>query len=211
MKIVEYIGIDSIKKLQNLLKDFTFKIFFLITGRHSLKKSKNKNKICNALKDYDYFLFNDFTPNLKAEEIKKGFTLIRQGNYDVIIAIGGGSVIDMGKCISTNQEPLEDYIFNIKKIKHRGIPLIRIPTKAGSGSEATYFAVVYLGKNKHSFVSFEYLQPQFVIVDPKLTFTLPPRITASSGMDALSQAIESYWIFFRRANQYYNIRKQNYS
>jgi len=91
-----------------------------------------------------------------------------------MIAIGGGSVIDMAKLIRA--EVLK--------------PLIAIPTTAGSGSEATHFAVVYVKKIKHSLT---FIPPEISIVDPQFTLNLPKPIAASSGIDALSQAIESYW------------------
>jgi alcohol dehydrogenase class IV len=74
----------------------------------------------------------------------------------------------------------------------RGKPLIAIPTTAGTGSEMTQFSTLYIDNKKHS-ISDPVLLPEVAIVDPELTRTLPPYLTATSGMDALSQAIESYW------------------
>ncbi|MFX1256851.1 MAG: phosphonoacetaldehyde reductase [Promethearchaeota archaeon] len=194
--MIEYIGLNAITKLQKILEENSFKKIFLLTGKSSFERSFYKKIIFNSLNNFEFFHFNDFTPNPKINDIKKGLALFNKENYDVIIAIGGGSVIDMGKCVSilsTNQAPLEDFLFKKEEIKNRGIPLIRIPTTAGSGSEATHFAVVYMDKTKYSLLHSKYLQPEYVIVDPQTTYTVPKIISASTGMDALSQAIESFW------------------
>lgn len=101
----------------------------------------------------------------------------------------------MAKLIRTlstqDHEPL-DYITNKKEITNSGIPLIAIPTTSGSGSEATHFAVVYVGGVKYS-IAHRFMLPEHYIVDPQFTMSLPPRITATTGMDVLAQAIESFW------------------
>jgi len=194
--MLEYIGFNSIKKLGNILKKKKFQKIFLITGRKSFENTNIEKIILNILKNYEIYHFNDYSLNPNIVDIKKGVKLFIKENCDVIIAIGGGTVIDIGKCISilsTNQGTIEDLIFKRNQIKQNGIPLIRIPTTAGSGSEATHFAVVYIGKRKYSIADKRYMQPQYVIIDPQFTLSLPSNISAVSGMDALCQAIESYW------------------
>jgi len=194
--MLEYIGFNSIERLEKILKKNNFRKIFLITGRKSFKNTDIKKIIFDILEEYDFYHFNDYTINPKVEDIKKGLDLFRKEKCDVIVAIGGGSVIDIGKCISlfsTNQGNIEDFLLKKVKIKQRGKPLIRIPTTAGSGSEATHFAVVYIGKTKYSLAEPKYMQPQFVIVDAKFTLSLPNNVSAVSGMDAFCQAIESYW------------------
>ena len=194
--MLEYIGFNSIERLEKILKKNNFRKIFLITGRKSFKSTDIKKIIFDILEEYDFYHFNDYTINPKVEDIKKGLDLFTKEKSDVIVAIGGGSVIDIGKCISlfsTNQGNIEDFILKKVKIKQGGIPLIRIPTTAGSGSEATHFAVVYISKKKYSLVEPKYMQPQFVIVDPQFTLSLPNDVSAVSGMDAFCQAVESYW------------------
>jgi len=194
--MIEYLGLNSIKKLSKILEDHSFHKIFLITGKDSFEKTIIKKVILEILNDYDYFQFNDFSPNPKIHDIKKGLELFKRQKFDVILSVGGGSVIDMGKSISiltTNYGSPEDFILNKKKINNKGIPLIRIPTTAGSGSEATHFAVVYIDKSKYSLGDSDYMQPEYVIVDPQFTNNLPKNLTAISGLDAFTQAIESYW------------------
>ncbi|MEZ4822960.1 MAG: iron-containing alcohol dehydrogenase [Ignavibacteria bacterium] len=78
------------------------------------------------------------------------------------------------------------------EIVRKGKPLIAVPTTSGAGSEATHFAVVYSGDKKYS-LAHEYILPDYSVIDPQLTFSLPKEITATSGIDAFSQAMESYW------------------
>jgi len=97
---------------------------------------------------------------------------IVEEDADIVVAIGGGSIIDRAKLLRL------------------GVDLVAIPTTAGSGSEATTFAVYYVDGEKHSL---EVRLPEHAIVDAELTFSMPPRLAAVTGMDALAQAIEAYW------------------
>ncbi len=194
--MIEYIGKNSIKNLQTIIKKYSFKNIFLVTGKKSFEISKAKKIILNLLKDCNITRFFDFSPNPKIEDIKKGLELFKKGKYNIIIAVGGGSVIDIAKSIaifSTNNGMIEKFIKKEINIEKNGTPLICIPTTAGSGSQATHFAVIYINKIKYSLGHTTFMLPDYSIVDPQFTYSLPPKITASTGMDALSQAIESYW------------------
>jgi alcohol dehydrogenase class IV len=113
----------------------------------------------------------------------------------MIIAVGGGSVMDMAKLVNifrSNGGEMMSYVTGRTPIEKPGLPLAAVPTTSGSGSEATHFAVLYVDKVKYS-VAHEYMRPDYCLIDPALTESLPPHLTASSGIDALGQAIESYW------------------
>lgn len=194
--MIEYLGNSSINNLKYILEEQHFKKIFLITGKNSFEKTTIKPTLLRILKNYELFHFNDFSPNPKLNDIIKGLELFKQEKYDAIIALGGGSVIDMGKSISilstSNTNPI-DFILKKKQLDQKGTPLIRIPTTAGSGSEATHFAVIYIDKVKYSLADSTFMQPEYVIVDPKLTYTMSKSLTAASGLDAFTQAIESFW------------------
>ena len=139
--------------------------------------------------------FSDFTPNPKIEDALRGIALLKDTKLDMVMAVGGGSVIDMAKLICVFAAQPRDCMKIIKdneSFRCKGIPLIAIPTTAGTGSEATRFVVVYVNNLKHS-LSNQFFMPDYAIVDPVLTYKMPPELTASTGFDALSQAIESYW------------------
>jgi len=124
-----------------------------------------------------------------AEEVAE---LARSKNFDAVLAVGGGSTMDMGKVAAlslTNPGRIESYI-GMNLVKSRGTPLICVPTTSGSGSEVTQFAVLKLGEKKRSIIS-RNIVPESVILDPALTLSMPPKVTANSGVDALSHAVEA--------------------
>lgn len=191
----EYFGFNSTRNLKDIIPRLFAKNIFLVTGKNSYKSSGAKKVLNELLKNYNTFHFSDFSANPKLNDVEKGIAFMKEKIFDIIIAVGGGSVIDMAKLINVlvSQDNLPLHYINKKGyISKKGKPLIAIPTTAGSGSEATHFAVVYINKSKYS-IAHEYLLPNIAIIDPKLTLSLPPYITASTGMDAFSQAVESYW------------------
>ena len=119
----------------------------------------------------------------------------RKGTYDLIVGVGGGSPMDIASLTSimlTNPGTVYDY-FGVNMVKHPGIPTILIPTTAGTGAEVTPNAILTdtREKLKKAVVS-PYILPRVAIVDPLLTLSMPPAVTSSSGIDALTHAIESY-------------------
>ena len=191
----EYIGFGSIKKLKDILKKHKPKNIFLVTGKGSYGKSGAKAILDQILINYKITHLNDFETNPKISDIKKGIKLFKKNRCDFVVAVGGGSVMDVAKSINSfvaNLGEPEDYLNKKNKIKNKGKILVAIPTTAGSGSEATKFAVVYMNKTKCS-LEHDFIIPDYAVVDAQFTMNLPKSITASAGMDALSQAIESYW------------------
>jgi alcohol dehydrogenase class IV len=185
----------SIKGITELLLEFGDKVL-IISGSRS-------NRIANLEKFLDpskisYQVFQTSgEPTILS--VKDGIRKARELNIDALIAIGGGSVIDTGKAISTmltNPGELEDYLEVVgqaKPILHRAKPLIAIPTTAGTGSEVTRNAVIKVPSKKVK-VSLRgrKIIPEVALIDPNLTLDTPSEITASTGMDALSQVIEPY-------------------
>ncbi len=183
----EYFGFGSIKNLDTILHKESYKEIFLVTGHNSYKLSGSEDILKEIFQKNNirFTRFCNFSSNPKEEEIRRGFKIFNQNNnnYDLIIAVGGGSCIDVSKKIKL------DYYEETKQ----KIPLIAIPTTAGSGSEATYFIVYYKGKKKQSSGNLEITLPEYTIVDPQFTMSLPKKIAAATGIDALGQSIESYW------------------
>ena len=195
MKQKIYLGYGSYKKLYGILEDFSPKKIFLITGKKSYFLSGAKNLLSEFINKYNYFRFYDFETNPKLEDLINGINIFNREKCDIIIGVGGGSVMDIAKSISilaTQQGNLEEFIKGKISLKERQIPSIMIPTTAGTGSESTHFSVIYINKIKYSLAHYSLL-PDFVILDPLFTKNLPPYITACTSMDALCQAIESFW------------------
>ncbi|MBK8551379.1 MAG: phosphonoacetaldehyde reductase [Ignavibacteria bacterium] len=191
----EYFGKGCIDNLSKILSDLSSVNIFLVRGKKSYTLSGAEEILNELLKNYSVTYFNEFTESPKIEEVIKGMDSLIETECDIVIAVGGGSVIDIAKSVnilSSQEERPESIITGRSKIINKGKPLIAIPTTSGSGSEATHFAVVYIGKQKYS-LAHEFILPDYAITDPQLTFNLPPDITAASGIDAFAQAIESYW------------------
>lgn len=132
-------------------------------------------------------------PNTDAiEEISRQAT---DAAVDCIVAVGGGAAIDASKgvsCLLVNGGSLRDY-GGVNKVPKKGVPLVAIPTTAGTGSEFTIFAVLTDLKDEIKFtISSPYIAPDVALCDPEMTLTLPSRITAATGMDAMTHAVESY-------------------
>ena len=131
--------------------------------------------------------------------VEAGLALARRERCDVVVALGGGSVVDAGKAISallTNDAPVRDYLEVIGKARplaNRAAPFIAIPTTAGTGAEVTRNAVL-MAEDEQVKVSLRspLMLPAVAVIDPELTYSLPPSITASTGLDALTQCIEPF-------------------
>jgi alcohol dehydrogenase class IV len=139
--------------------------------------------------------FYEFEPNPQIDDLKKGIETFRKSGATIILAIGGGSVLDMAKLISVfahQSENIEDIVDGKAKLNGNKTPLIAIPTTAGTGAEATKFAVLYMGKKKFS-VEHASVLPNYVYLSPEFSMTASPYLTASTGLDAFCQAAESLW------------------
>ena len=139
-------------------------------------------------------VFDKISPNPDVEEVNECSRLIRDKKIDGIIAIGGGSTLDLAKAASVTVDQIEEYHWGGKKIPQNSIPLIAVPTTAGTGSEVTSVAVLTDRKRgRKAPISSVSFFPKLAIVDPELTWTLSPYMTAVSGIDVLCHAIEGYW------------------
>lgn len=192
----EYFGYGVINKLHEIVKYFNAKNIFLVTGKKSFHLSGAEEIIKNIFENISYTKFDQFSENPNIEEVKQGVLLYRRVNPDMVVAVGGGSVIDMAKAINIlayQDDKPEVYISEEKRLEKIGRPLIAIPTTAGTGSESTRFSTIYIDKTKHSLNDEILTLPAVSIIDPTLTYSMPRYLTASTGLDALSQAIESLW------------------
>ena len=137
-------------------------------------------------------LFNDFQPNPLYESVVKGVELFRSCGAEMIVAVGGGSAIDVAKCIKLYSNMSSGQCYLDQPIVPNDIPLLAVPTTAGTGSEATRFAVIYHNDAKQS-VTHPSIIPTAVLMDPSTLTTLPRSQKCSTLLDALCHAIESFW------------------
>jgi alcohol dehydrogenase class IV len=142
-----------------------------------------------------YTLYTKVDPEPGLLLADQGANLARQAGADCVIGVGGGSAMDVAKAISillTNGGQAEDYL-GLGKIKKAGVPKIMIPTTAGTGAEVSFTAVFINEKTKSKGgMNGDPLYPEAAILDPELTTSVPPHITAATGIDAFTHAIEAF-------------------
>jgi len=143
----------------------------------------------------EYCLFDQTEPEPRLELADVGAKLALKKKCDAVIGIGGGSAMDVAKAVAvlvTNKGKAADYL-GLNKVPGPGLPTIMIPTTAGTGSEVTFTAVfIRRDLKKKEGMNSPYLYPDLALLDPELTLTLPAGPTATTGLDALCHAIESY-------------------
>ena len=149
--------------------------------------------------DLEVGVFDGVQPDPSIQVYEECLKFARKERYDVVVGLGGGSSIDVAKVVAAllvHGGHIFDYIApptGKGRILRKGLPVVAVPTTAGTGSEVSPVAVITLPEEKLKVgISNNYLRPDVAIVDPLMTVTLPPAITASTGMDALAHAIEAY-------------------
>lgn len=189
-----YIGQEAQIRVDCIFEKLLPKQVFLVRGKNSYQTCGAEDFFSFLFKKYgchviEYYAFEE---NPQLNDVILGCELLCQSKADVIIACGGGSVLDMAKLIRF-ADAYDGYLLGKNFVrKKKCVPLIAVPTTAGTGAEATPFAVCYKEHIKYS-VSHDDLLPDYAIIYPALTYKLSPYLTACTGFDALAQSIEAYW------------------
>jgi alcohol dehydrogenase len=141
--------------------------------------------------------FDEVEPNPRHKTVDRGGEIARELKPDLIIGLGGGSVLDAAKAIAllaTNPGRIGDYEGR-EKYKTAPLPVLAIPTTCGTGSEVTWVAVItHTGRQFKMSIKGPQMYPAVALVDPDLLMTLPPHLVASTGLDALTHAVEAYTV-----------------
>jgi alcohol dehydrogenase len=192
---IEY-GIGSHRKIPDFLQEAGVRRILIITDPGVAKLSWfTQLKARLTQRDYEVEVFSGVEPNPKDRNVEEAAEAARKVKADCLLAVGGGSPIDCAKVVSIlavyGGKP-RDYE-DPSRIGPHPLPLIAVPTTAGTGSEVTFGAVITDTKARFKFtVKSPLLAPKIALLDPELTLSMPPSLTASTGMDALTHAIEAY-------------------
>lgn len=193
--IIEF-GNGSIKMLADHVKALGGNKV-LIVGDPGVVQAGVVDRLTAPLKaaDIPYAIFSEIEADPDISSVEKGTEIAKAEGCDLVVGVGGGSSLDTAKAIGimlTNPGHIRDYV-GINKVLVQGAPVIAVPTTAGTGSEMTIWSVLSDKKEKIKLsVGSTYNCPTLALCDPELTVTLPPHITAATGMDALTHALESY-------------------
>ena len=188
--------IQGIDRLQELVTTIGCrKLFMVIDSSYPFLNIKDKIEGIKVPKVF----FSDFTPNPIYEDVCKGIDLFLKENCDAILTVGGGSSIDVAKCIKLavlaregREGLIPPLVSKRLEMDAERIPFIAIPTTAGTGSESTHNAVMYYQGSKQT-VTNDGVLPDYALLEPKVLATLPLYQKKCTMMDALCQGIESWW------------------
>ncbi|WP_246247281.1 iron-containing alcohol dehydrogenase [Piscibacillus halophilus] len=192
-----YHGKGSIQKLEDIFNEMNVKKVFMLTD--PILKELNVIEPIVEIVERNHLDLKISTNVVPEPPLKVGNDVVNEVktfNPDLVIGVGGGSSLDLAKAsaiLSTHEGDVEDYLnlTETKELTNEGVPTVLIPTTAGTGAEVTDIAVFSL-KDTKDVITHKYLLANYAIVDPVLTYTLPPKVTAASGIDALTHAIEAY-------------------
>jgi len=190
-----YMADGATMQIAGILEHFSAHRVFLVADDPAYTASGAEEDLEPLFANRSVERFLGFEPNPRLEDIQRGIRQFRTSCPDIVIAVGGGTAIDLAKLIGTlaaNQAAATDIITGRGSIEDDGPPLIAVPTTAGTGSEATHFAVAYVAGRKYSVAS-PRLLPGYAVIDSRFTHSLPAHITAASGLDAFCQSVESIW------------------
>ena len=195
---ISYHGHGAIKQIPDLLKSRGFKKAFVASDPDLLKFGVTQ-KVTDLLKEngVDFVIYSDIKPNPTIENVKNGVEAYKASGADCMITIGGGSSMDTGKGIGiiVNNPEYADVrsLEGVAPTKNRTVFTIAVPTTGGTGAESTINYVITDVERKRKFVCVDPNDiPDIAVVDPDMMSTMPKGLTASTGMDALTHAIEGY-------------------
>lgn len=189
--------IPSCSELGNLLKSKKNASVLIVTDAGIVRNGLVKT-VEEALKENEikYTVYDKTQPNPTVANVEDALKLYHENNCDALIAIGGGSAMDCAKGIGARvaypNKPLNK-MGGVMRVLRRLPTLIAIPTTAGTGSETTLAAVITDGETHHKYAIMSFpLIPHYAVLDAKMTYSLPPHLTSTTGMDALTHAVEAY-------------------
>jgi len=196
MPSVSAMGIECLKEVPSFIKENNFKKALIVTDK-VLVQIGLVNKVTDLLEsnNIEYAIYDETKPNPTVKNVEDGLNILKEGNCDFVISIGGGSPHDCAKGISlvaTNGGSIKDYE-GVNRSSKPQLPLIAINTTAGTASEMTIFSII-TDEERHVKMALvdKHMTPVMAVNDPMLMTDMPKSLTAATGMDALTHSIEAY-------------------
>ncbi|TKC18348.1 iron-containing alcohol dehydrogenase [Robertmurraya kyonggiensis] len=190
-------GENSLLKLPKLIRNLKIESVLIVTDK-GITSIKLMDPFLQGLQDENikFFIYDKTVPNPTIDNIEEAFRMYKENQCQGIVAFGGGSPMDCAKGVGARVAKPRKSIPQMKglfKVMKKLPPLFMIPTTAGTGSEATLAAVVSNSETHEKYALMDIsLIPHYAVLDPLLTVNLPPHITAATGIDALTHAVEAY-------------------
>ncbi|NGU13333.1 L-threonine dehydrogenase [Clostridium perfringens] len=196
MPAISLMGADCLKDAGDQVGELGFKKALIVTDK-VLGQIGIVKKVTDVLdnKNIEYAIYDETKPNPTVKNVNNGLALLKEKECDFVISLGGGSAHDCAKGIAllaTNGGEIKDYE-GVDKSKKPQLPMVGINTTAGTGSEMTLFAII-TDEERHIKMALvdKHLTPIIAVNDPMLMLAMPKSLTAATGMDALTHAIEAY-------------------
>lgn len=189
-------GAGTLARLGELVKELGGQRVFLVTDA-GLQRAGHVQHGMDSLADagLDLTVFTDVQPNPTTDDVDRALEVARGANIDLIVGLGGGSSMDCAKGVNfllTNGGRMEDY-WGVGKATKPMLPMIAVPTTSGTGSEAQSFALIANAETHMKMACGDKKAAcRVAVLDPELTVSMPPQVTAATGIDAISHALESY-------------------
>ncbi len=189
--------LTSCEALGDVLEKKSLRTVLLVTDSGIVKNGLTA-PLCTMLETHGitYAVYDRTQPNPTVQNVEEAVALYRERVCDGIVAIGGGSAMDCAKAVGASVVYPKRRVQQLKgllRVRRRLPPLIAIPTTAGTGSEVTLAAVITDSDKQHKYALMSFpLIPHYAVLDARLTYSLPPHLTATTGMDALTHAVEAY-------------------
>lgn len=194
---LSYTGWGAIEHLLPTIESFRVKRILCVTDEVLVNKGLVQT-VTKQLSEngYELDIYTDVEPEPPLACGQKLVDYTKEGQYELVIGLGGGSTLDLAKIaavLATHEGKVADYLnlTGTKSLEHKGLPSILIPTTSGTGSEVTNISVLSLESTK-DVITDDRLMPDAAIVDPELTLSLPAKVTAATGVDALTHAVEAF-------------------
>ncbi len=191
-----FFGSKKLMNLSRILRELNLKNGLLVSDPF-FTSNGFANEIIEYSKGLLIEVFSDITPNPTVDNVDACIQLIKEKNIEFIAALGGGSALDCAKAAATicmTEYPTADFLSSKRNVPKEHLPLIAIPTTAGTGSEVTATVVLSdINRGVKAPLSSDSFYPNYAIIDPALTLSMPKHTTASTGFDVLSHALEGFW------------------